>query len=93
MHLGKKLCRILLGTILVAACADGAQLTGPNRKAPGGAAFDGIGSAGSGNRTGSTSSAPSQATSGGWTGSGSVTQTDSTTTAGAAGGGWVGSGN
>ena len=91
MHLGKQLVAILMGTMLVTAvgCADGADLTGP-RLAPDGPAYDGIGWAGSGNRTDSVTSSGGGI---GWTGSGSFVVVDSATAGAVVGSGWAGSGN
>ncbi len=95
MHLGKNLTAILIGSMIAAAgCADGGTVTGSDTKAPHAPAYDGIGWAGSGNRT-DTDSTSSSATGIGWAGSGNVVGTDSTTTTApsATGIGWAGSGN
>lgn len=82
MHPGKKLTGILIaGAIAASGCADPAGLTGPRRPVSEKPAFDGIGWAGSGNRTETDSTASSQ----------SVTTT--TTAEAASGLGWAGSGN
>lgn len=92
MHVAKKLSAILFGTLLAAACADGGQITEPPLRAPDAPALDGIGWAGSGNRSDSTATEP---TGSGWAGSGNMATSDSTTRSGAeaAGIGWAGSGN
>ena len=71
MHLGKKLAAILMGSMLAAAgCADGATVTGFQIDAPDAPAYDGIGTAGSGNRTESDSTTTFSGDGIGWAGSG-----------------------
>jgi hypothetical protein len=93
MHLGKKLAALLIGAILAAAgCADGGLVTSSEINAPNSPAYDGIGWAGSGNRTEPDSS--NSAAGSGWAGSGNFAENDSTTTITTEDRiGWAGSGN
>lgn len=87
MHIAKKLSAILFGCMLAAGCSDSAQMTEPRLQAPDAAAFDGIGWAGSGNRSDSTALQPAGT---GSTGGGNLVGSDSTSFMGI---GWAGSGN
>lgn len=96
MYVSRNLTAILLGTLLTltaTGCADTTNLTAPRHDVPVGPSFDGIGTAGSGNRNDSTG-VVTQSAGVGTAGSGNLSQADSlATTIEVAGIGTAGSGN
>ena len=93
MNIAKRLTSILVVSLIAAACADSGNVTAPDFRAPMAPAYDGIGTAGSGNRADSTT-VVTEAAGIGTAGSGNRMQADSTgTTTEVAGIGTAGSGN
>jgi hypothetical protein len=93
MKIAKRLTSILFASLIAAGCADAGKVTAPDSRAPAAPAFDGVGTAGSGNR-GDSTDVESEAAGIGTAGSGNRFEADSSsTTTEVAGIGTAGSGN